>query len=115
MRAIGREATQLLKLTIQSDLDQVRRLARKDQARYLVMVNAPQNGAAGSAPRHMTPCACHRAACRAAGVRHYYYGARGWEKARFDAEIWSVQCWPFPFDSCKLGPAMGASNSSAHK
>jgi hypothetical protein len=32
--AIGREATQLLKLTIQSDLDQVRRLARKDQARY---------------------------------------------------------------------------------
>ena len=37
---------------------------------------APQNGAtrwlralriAGSAPRHMTPCACHCAACRAAG------------------------------------------------
>ena len=30
--AIGREATQLLKLTIQSDLDQVCRLARKDEA-----------------------------------------------------------------------------------
>lgn len=30
--AIGREATQLLKLTIQSDLDQVCRMARKDEA-----------------------------------------------------------------------------------
>jgi hypothetical protein len=32
--------------------------------------NEPQNGAAGSAPRHMTPCACHCAACRAAGGLH---------------------------------------------
>ena len=30
--------------------------------------SAPQNGAAGAPqPRHMTPCACHCAACRAAG------------------------------------------------
>ena len=29
--------------------------------------SAPHNGAAGSTPRHMTPCACHCAACRAAG------------------------------------------------
>ncbi len=28
---------------------------------------AHDNGAAGSAPRHMTPCACHCVACRAAG------------------------------------------------
>jgi hypothetical protein len=27
-------------------------------------------------------------------LRHYYHGARGWEKARFDAEIWSVQYGP---------------------
>ena len=30
--------------------------------------SAPQNGAAGAPqPRHMTPCACHCAACRVAG------------------------------------------------
>ena len=30
--------------------------------------SAPQTGAAGAPqPRHMTPCACHCAACRAAG------------------------------------------------
>jgi hypothetical protein len=81
---------------------------------------APQNGAAGSAPRHMTPCACHCAACRAAGhgnmcvmvslalvqlfpenadivdlvLRHYYHGASGWDTARFDSGIRSVQYGP---------------------
>ena len=81
---------------------------------------APQNGAAGSAPRHMTPCACHCAACRAAGhgntcvmvslalvqlfpenadivdlvLRHYYHGASGWDTARFDFNIMSVQYGP---------------------
>ena len=81
---------------------------------------APQNGAAGSAPRHMTPCACHCAACRAAGhgntcvmvslalvqlfpenadivdlvLRHYYHGASGWDTARFDSKILSVQYGP---------------------
>ena len=81
---------------------------------------APQNGAAGSAPRHMTPCACHCAACRAAGhgnmcvmvslalvqlfpenadivdlvLRHYYLGASGWDTARFDSRILSVQYGP---------------------
>ena len=82
---------------------------------------APQNGAtrwlralriAGSAPRHMTPCVCHCAACRAAGhgnkcvvlrmgllrlfdgksdivdlVLRHYHGASGCDTARFDAEI----------------------------
>ena len=82
--------------------------------------SAPQNGAAGSAPRHMTPCACHCAACRAAGhgnkcvvlrmgllhlfhgeadpvdlvLQHYYHGASGWDTARFDEAIWSVQYGP---------------------
>ncbi len=68
----------------------------------------------------MTPCACHCAACRAAGhgntcvvlrmgllslfdgkadivdlvLRHYYHGASGWDTARFDAEILSVQYRP---------------------
>jgi len=83
--------------------------------------SAPQNGAAGEPQlRHMTPCACHCAACRAAGhgdgacvllcaglhalfdgkadavdlcLRHYY-GACGWDTARFDAEIWCVQFGP---------------------
>ena len=79
-----------------------------------------QNGAAGSAPRHMTPCACHCAACRAAGhgnqcvvlrigllrlfhgeadpvdlvLQHYYHGASGWDTARFDAAILSVHYGP---------------------
>ena len=82
--------------------------------------SAPQNGAAGSAPRHMTPCACHCAACRAAGhgnkcvvlrmgllrlfhdeadpvdlvLQHYYHGASGWDTARFDEAIRSVQYGP---------------------
>jgi hypothetical protein len=79
----------------------------------------PQNGSAGSAPRHMTPCACHCAACRAAGhgntcillrmgllrlfdgksdivdlVLRHYHGASGWDKARFDAVIHCVQYGP---------------------
>ena len=83
--------------------------------------NAPQNGAAGALqPRHMTPCACHCTACRAAGhsdgacvvlcaglhalfdgkadvvdlVLRHYYGACGWGTARFDAEIGCVQYGP---------------------
>jgi hypothetical protein len=91
---------------------------------------APQNGAAGSAPRHMTPCACHCAACCAAGhgntcvmvslslvqlfpenadivdlvlrppgqpgsaPGYYYQGASGWDTARFDSAIMSVQYGP---------------------
>jgi hypothetical protein len=69
---------------------------------------------------HMTPCACHRAACRAAGhgntcvvlrigllhlfddkadivdlvLRHYYHGASGWDTARLDGNILSVQYGP---------------------
>ena len=69
---------------------------------------------------HMTPCACHCAACRAAGhgnecvmlrmgllrlfydkadivdlvLRQYYHGASGWDTARFDAVIRSVQYGP---------------------
>ena len=85
------------------------------------MSSAPQNGAAGTPqPRHMTPCACHCAACRAAGhgdgacvvlcaglhalfdgkadvvdmVLRQYYGACGWGTARFDAVILCVQCGP---------------------
>ena len=82
--------------------------------------SAPKNGAVGSAPRHMTPCACHCAACRAAGhgnkcvvlrkgllrlfhgeadpvdlvLQHYYHWASGWDTARFDARICSVQYGP---------------------
>jgi len=89
-----------------------------------------QNGAAGSAPRHMTPCACHCAACRAAGhgnkcvvlrmgllrlfhgkadivdlvLRHYYHGASGWDTARFDEAILSVQYGP-------AGDVIAAGNS----
>ena len=70
--------------------------------------------------RHMTPCACHCAACRAAGhgnvcvvlrmgllrlfhgkadivdlvLRHYYRGASGWDTARLDAAICSIQYGP---------------------
>ena len=80
---------------------------------------SPQNGAAGSAPRHMTPCACHCAACRAAGhgntcvllpmgllrlfdgksdivdlVLRHYRGSSGWDTARFEAPIWSLQYGP---------------------
>ena len=68
----------------------------------------------------MTPCACHCAACRAAGhgnkcvvlrigllrlfhgeadpvdlvLQHYYHWASGWDTARFDAAILSVQYGP---------------------
>ena len=83
--------------------------------------SAPQNGAAGAPqPRHMMPCACHCAACRAAGhgdgvcvvlcaglhalfdgkadvvdlVWRHYYGACGWGTARFDAGIDCVQYGP---------------------
>jgi len=81
--------------------------------------SAPQNGAAGAPqPRHMTPCACHCAACRAAGhgnkcveirkallrlfkadvvdfwILRHYYGACGWGTARLDAAIRCVQYGP---------------------
>ena len=78
--------------------------------------------AAGSArqsqTRHMTPCACHCAACHAAGhgsgvcvllcaglhdlfegqhdvvdvVLRQYYGACSWGTARFDEAIRSIRC-----------------------
>jgi len=80
----------------------------------------PQNGAAGSAPRHMTPCVCHCAACRAAGhgnkcvvlrkgllrlfdskadvvdlvLRHYHRGASGWDTAGFEEPVVSMQYGP---------------------
>ena len=83
--------------------------------------SAPQNGAAGAPqPSHMTPCACHCAACRAAGhgdgacvvlcaglhtlfdgkadvvdlVLRHYYGACGWGTARLDAAISCMQYGP---------------------
>ena len=83
--------------------------------------SAPQEGAAGAPqPRHMAPCACHCAACRAAGhgdgacvvlcvglhalfdgkvdvvdlVLRHYYGACSWGTARFDAPIQCVQYRP---------------------
>jgi len=83
--------------------------------------SAPQDGAAGAPqPRHMMPCACHCAACRAAGhgdgacvvlcaglhalfdgkadvvdvlLRHYY-GACGWGTVHIDAKIYCVQYGP---------------------
>jgi len=81
---------------------------------------SPQNGAAGSAPRHMTPCVCHCAACRAAGhgnkcvvlrmgllrlfdnqadvvdlvLRHYHGGASGWDMAGFEKPVVSMQYGP---------------------
>ena len=80
---------------------------------------ARRDGAAGSAPRHMTPWACHCAACRAAGhgntcvllrmgllklchgkadivdlVLRHYHGASRWDTARFDAAIHCVQYGP---------------------
>ena len=85
------------------------------------MSSAPQNGDAGvPQPRHMTPCVCHCAACRAAGhgdgacvvlcaglhalfdgkadvvdlVFENYYGACGWGTVRFDADIHCVQYGP---------------------
>jgi hypothetical protein len=81
--------------------------------------SAPQNRAAGSAPCHMTPCACHCAACRAVGhgntcvmipltlsrlfhgkadivdlVLRNYHGGKGWDTARFDAGVRCVQYGP---------------------
>ena len=86
--------------------------------------SAPQKVAAGAPqPSHMTPCACHCAACRAAGhsngacvilcaglhdlfdgkadvvdlvLRHYYsnYGACGWGTAHLGAAILCVQYGP---------------------
>ena len=75
-----------------------------------------QNGAARSAPPHMTPCACHCAACHGNTcvvlrmgllrlfhgeadpvdlvLQHYYHGASGWDTACFDEAIWSVQYGP---------------------
>jgi len=103
--------------------------------------SAPKTGAAGAPqPRHMTPCACHCAACRAAGhggkhgmcvvlcaglhdlfdggvadltLRHYY-GACGWGTARFDAAIDFVQYGP-PATSSRRVMLLGAYTSSAHK
>ena len=83
--------------------------------------SAPQNGDAGvPQPRHMTPCVCHCAACRAAGhgdgacvvlcaglhalfdgkadvvdvVLRHYYGACGWGTVHIDAKIYCVQYGP---------------------
>ena len=108
-----------------------KKIGKKDLIKQLVGVwgqhtpaaagSAPQNGAAGrpAAPRHLAPCACHCAACRAAGhgsacvllpmglrrllhgkddlvdlVLRHYYGACGWGTARFDARIQCVQYGP---------------------
>ena len=80
----------------------------------------PQTGAAGAPqPRHMTPCACHCAACRAAGhgntcivlrmgllrlfhgktdivalILRHYHGASAWRTVRFGAAIKCVQYGP---------------------
>jgi len=81
----------------------------------------------------MTTCACHCAACRAAGhgnqcvvlrigllrlfhgeadpvdlvLQHYYHGASGWDTARFDAAILSVQYGP-------AGDVIAAGDSNGH-
>ena len=96
--------------------------------------SAPQEGAAGAPqPRHMTPCACHCAACRVAGhgdgacvvlcaglhalfdgkadvvdlcLRHYY-GACSWGTARFDAGIQCVQYGPGLGDVIAAGTSDG--------
>ncbi len=99
---------------------------------------SPQNGAAGSAPSHMSPCACHCAACAchcgAAGkgntcvvlrkgllrqfdgkadivdlILRHYHGSSGWDTARFDAGIWSVQYGP-----ARDVIAAGAQNGRIH-
>ena len=97
-------------------------------------------GPAQSQPRHMMPCACHCAACRAAGhgdgvcvvlcaglhalfdgkadvvdlcLRHYY-GACGWGTVRFDAEILCGQYGPAG-DVIAAGSYEGRNTSSAHK
>jgi len=80
----------------------------------------PSPRGAMSQPCHMTPCACHCAACRAAGhgngacvvlcaglhdlldgkadvvdeILRQYHGAHGWGTARFDAAIHCVQYGP---------------------
>ena len=84
-----------------------------------------------AAPEHMTPCACHCAACRAAGhgnacvvlrvgllrlfrgktdivdlVLRHYRGASGWGAARFDAAIHCVQYGPAG-DVIAAGDALG--------
>jgi len=96
--------------------------------------SAPQNGAAGAPqPSHMTPCACHCAACRAAGhgdgacvvlcaglhalfdgkadvadlVLRHYYGACSWGTARFDARIQCVQYGPGLGDVIAAGASDG--------
>jgi WD40 repeat protein len=96
--------------------------------------SAPQEGAAGAPqPRHMTPCACHCAACRVAGhgdgacvvlcaglhalfdgkadvvdlaLRHYYR-ACSWGTARFDAGIGCVQYGPGLGDVIAAGTSDG--------
>ena len=96
--------------------------------------SAPQEGAAGAPqPRHMAPCACHCAACGAAGhgdgacvvlcaglhalfdgradvvdlVLRHYYGAGGWGTARFDAGVLCVQYGPDLGDVIAAGAADG--------
>ena len=94
----------------------------------------PLLAAAGASRcRRMTPCACHCAACRAAGhgdgacvvlcaglhallagkadvvdlVLRHYYGACGWGTARFDAGIQCVQYGPGLGDVIAAGASDG--------
>ena len=86
----------------------------------LVLLSMQEGAAGAPQPRHMTPCACHCAACLAAGhgnacqcveirrallrrfgkadvvdlILQHYYGACGWGTARFDAGIHCVQHGP---------------------
>ena len=96
--------------------------------------STPQDGAVGAPQhRHMTPCVCHCAACRAAGhgdgacvvlcaglhtllagkadvvdlVLRHYYGACGWGTARFDAGIQCVQYGPGLGDVIAAGASDG--------
>ena len=76
---------------------------------------SPQNGAAVSAPRHMTPCACHCTEClgntcvllRMGLLRLFdgksdivdlvlrqYHRSSGWDTARFDAGVLGLQYGP---------------------
>jgi hypothetical protein len=76
---------------------------------------SPQNGAAVSATRHMTPCACHCTECHGNTcvlirmgllrlfdgksdivdlVLRHYHGSSGWDTARFDAGVLGLQYGP---------------------
>ena len=103
---------------------------------------ASQNGAAGSAPRRMTPCACHCAACRAAGQGNkcvmvsasldqlfVHYGPKDYDYADLKKHVlqhyyhgasgWDTASFDSAINSVQYGPAgdviaAGDSNGRIH-